>query len=240
MPYAYMYPDPTNANHQLGVMSANDQLWQVGSGPLGKGYVPEADYKMVEQPLAQGKDGDPAVMFPPDRSKDKGHKFRFYALGPAYGGNDPNRGGPITKDPRYPEGRDRILAHYRKALVTHGCIGYNDPGAQDALSADIKKGDNVIHVIFVKDEATARAMARSKVSNGAAVIHGEVSVVAGTTKNSTAHVTSPHDKNGQVDQGVNSIRVGKKKKPVGYVGARTTDKAKVTTGATNIYVKPDN
>jgi len=24
VPYAYMYPDPTNPNHQLGVMSAND------------------------------------------------------------------------------------------------------------------------------------------------------------------------------------------------------------------------
>jgi hypothetical protein len=143
-----------NGNQAQGYLVTNGEAFTArsGSNAYGRGNIPAGDYKVGE---AQD------VRYDQRNSMAKGNqrgfkKFLISGVGPT------NAGGGLIKDKRYPKKpREGIMFHYDgNNPGTEGCIGYDDVRAQTALQNARAAGDKDVHVVYVKSDAEARAMAK--------------------------------------------------------------------------------
>ncbi len=120
-----------------------------------RGEIPQGTYKLgPPERLNQGRRQN-ITMADGSANWDRFRKFDIAGVGTTLA-----RGGGIV-DERYPtEPRTGLKFHYDgDEKGSSGCIVYDDPKAQDALTAAQARGDNVVEVIYVESDAIARQMA---------------------------------------------------------------------------------
>jgi hypothetical protein len=239
-----------NGNYSSGYLIANGNVYPAvsGSGSLrdipagsythGDGEVPRAD-----QPTMTDGTG-----------RQKFRKFHVIGTGPS---------GEIW-DPRKNNGkggwRDGIELHYDGGNPgTAGCIGYQDPAAKDAITADPDKSVNVQYL--ADDEAVKRAVelrlghpvdwskinppkkpggggsgTQSKTKKGKKVQKGNPKVLVGPKQRQIAHQQAMLEGGGVVAEGNPTVLVGSEQYPVSRIEHMTTDGSPLADGEDSVLL----
>jgi len=226
-----------------GYLVANGDAYvaRSGSNAYGRGDIPQGSYKLgAPEGLNKGKKQDKS-MAPKGSNWRKFRKFDIAGVGPG-----------VIKDPRYPGNpRIGIKFHYDgNNPGTEGCIGYDDPAAQTALTNAYNAGDRDIKVIYVKSDAEARAMTKRLTGKEPPTsTRGGVAGGAGKKKAPAKPKRKPKKKAAQrkgatskikhgakMAEGEPTVLLGKKRLKAAHRKARHTGGGRIAQGIRSVWV----
>jgi hypothetical protein len=151
-----------NGNRADGYLVANGDTFVARSGGFGRGEIPQGTYR-----VGDGQRLNPAKKQNRSMAR-RGDDWRRYRKFPISGVGPTAQNGGI-RDARYPNRpRTGVMLHFDgNGPGSEGCIAYDDPAAQQALEAALAREDHDLQVIYVRNDAEARAMAE-RLSGGTA------------------------------------------------------------------------
>jgi hypothetical protein len=245
-----------------GDLVANGNVYPAVSGPYGGGDIPAGSYTYGSpQPLADDaswKKSEYNSMTDaknPKEGKEKAKTFRKFAIG-----TGPKQA--VFKDPRTGKVRTGIMFHYDGNVPgTLGCIGYQQPEAQQALIDD---PDKTVTVQYDSSIAQARADVETKLGHtvdwnkveqgrrhlparaapgthsktklGNKVKKGNPTVLLGAHNRQTAHLEAPLEDGSKIAEASTSVFVGTERQRVARVDDQTTDGSPLADGEDSIQV----
>ncbi|HEY4122478.1 MAG TPA: hypothetical protein VGM56_31655 [Byssovorax sp.] len=248
MPTYYGVEGPSASN---GYLIANGNVYTAESGTSKLQDIPAGDYTYGDAIPLDKRSERTSMTDGSDWHKFR--KFHIWGTGPQGAITDPRKG-------RHKLQRTGIEFHYDGGNVgTAGCIGYQDPAAQQDL---INDPDKSVQVQYFQTDAEVRAAIEAKLGHtvdwskvrtrgraggaganaglqsttrkGKKVTKGNTTVKAGPHARDTAHIQASLEGGGQVVQGSQTVFVGPEMLPVSGVDHLTSDGSPLAVGESSI------
>ncbi|UQA56214.1 hypothetical protein [Polyangium aurulentum] len=250
-----------------GYLVSNGEVFGARSGSSTLRKTPEGTYTIDSNESVDGT-AEPSLI-DNNNKKARHRKFRFVGNGPRNGGTEPGTSytaldGTTKQRPIINDGnidRTGLLLHFDGGTTngngTAGCIGYDSLGAQNALESATASGDTSLRVIYVKDQKTAKTLAKmyadppqdfhdrhpkwatgelSDIKNGNKMAEGEPTVVHGAKQHQAVGKDHLHTGGAKVAEGNSTILLGKQQKQMAGIDHATTDNSAVATGENSIQM----